>query len=296
MDIHHLKVFLSVFKNRSFSKASEDLHLTQPTISSHIKALEDELEVRLFDRLGRTIVPTTEAEALQPRAAEAVESVEELKAAINLGTGAIRGELVIGASTIPGTYIIPAKAAGFRESYPDISFQVIIGDSKSITGMVSAGDLLTGAVGAVMEQKRLEYTPFYEDELIMVSSPKLPKLTNGKTLSVKEFQSLPFILREEGSGTRKAMERHFSEAGINPREMSVAATLGSTEAVKEAVRAGLGLSVISRLAAKEDLRAGRLVEVKIRGLGPMRRNFYIAVRRGRTLPAHYRAFLDFLKK
>src|SRR4030042_511499 len=124
MDLHHLKIFLSVYKHRSFSKASHDLSLTQPTVSDHIQALERELKCKLFDRLGRTILPTKEAEILNLHGAEVIEKAEALKDMIGNLKKEIEGELIIGASNIPGTYLMPSLMASFREKYPSISFQI----------------------------------------------------------------------------------------------------------------------------------------------------------------------------
>lgn len=293
MDIHHLRVFLSVFKNKSFSKASDELYLSQPTVSSHIKALEDELSVRLFDRLGRTIMPTKEAELLYSRGSEILQDIEDIKTSIGILKKEITGELVIGASTIPGTYIIPSVASEFKRRYPGVLFQVVIGDSKKITDMLLSHELLIGVVGAKMNLGKIEYLSFFKDELLVVSSPKL---LDKKAVSLKEFTVVPFIIREEGSGTRKMMEVYLSEEGIGIKDLNVSAVLGSTESVKEAVKAGLGVSVLSRIAVKDELSSGALREVKIKGLGSMKRDFYIITHKRRTLPLHYLAFVDYLKK
>ncbi|MDP2151605.1 MAG: selenium metabolism-associated LysR family transcriptional regulator [Parvibaculum sp.] len=293
MDIHHLKVFLAVFKNRSFSKASGELHLTQPTVSSHIKAMEDELGCRLFDRAGRTIIPTKEAELLHTHASGITEGLDAIKTALGLIKEKMEGELVIGASTIPGTYIIPSAVAQFRSSHPDISLQVVIGDSKKITDMVASNELLAGVVGAKMGRGKIEYTPFIEDKLLLVCSPEL---SDKRVISKKGLAALPFIIREEGSGTRKMMESHLSEMDIGIKDMNITGVLGSTESVKEAVKAGLGASILSMLAVRDELGTGRLAEIKIKGIGDMKRNFYVITNKKRTLPAHYRGFLNHLLK
>jgi DNA-binding transcriptional LysR family regulator len=291
MDLHHLKVFVSVYKNRSFSKASGQLHLTQPTVSDHIRSLEEELECRLFDRTGRAIIPTREAERLYPVASEVIEKVKDIKAAIGRMKEEIRGQLIIGASTIPGTYILPALASGFKKRYPDVSFQVVIEDSRRITDMVLGHELLVGVVGARMEQKKLDYQPLVDDELILAALPGLFK----KAVTTGELVKVPFIMREEGSGTRKTMEKYLAQKGIHPGDMQVAAVLGSTASVREAIKAGLGASVISRLAVKEELESGVLEEIKIKGL-EMKRSFEIITHKRRTLPRHYRAFLEYLRE
>jgi DNA-binding transcriptional LysR family regulator len=292
IDIHHLRVFLSVFKNKSFSMASGQLYLTQPTISSHIKTIEEELDCKLFDRVGRAIIPTKEAELLYSYASEMVERFEDIKTAVGQIKEEIKGELKVGASTIPGTYIIPALASEFKKKYPDISFEVVIEDSKKITDMVLGHELMLGVVGARMEPGKIEYHPFVEDELILISSAGL---LNKKIISLKELTDIPFLLREEGSGTRKMMERHLSEKGISLRDLNVVAILGSTDSVKEAVKSGLGASILSRVAVRGEFKTGVLKEIKIKGLR-MKRSFYIITHKKRTSPKHYRLFLDYLKR
>jgi len=291
MDIHHLKVFLSVFKNKSFSKASGELSLTQPTVSSHIKAIEDELDCRLFDRIGRTIIPTKEAELFYLQASDLVENMANIKASIGQFKEDVKGEIMVGASTIPGTYIIPSIVSGFRRKCPDISFQVIIEDSKKITDMIAKNELLLGIVGARMEDRRIEYMPFVDDELILVSSPKL---FAKRTISLKGLANIPFLVREEGSGTRKMMEKHLSEKGVGLKDLNVVAILSSTDAVKEAVKSGLGVSVLSRVAVRGELKMRTLKEIKINGLN-MKRSFYIITHKKRMLPKNYRIFLDYLR-
>lgn len=130
MDIHQLRVFVSVFKNRSFSKASQELRLTQPTVSSHVMAMEGEFNCKLFDRLGRTIIPTREAEVFYSHAMEIIGKADALKEVMGKFKKEITGNLVIGASTIPGTYLIPQMMAAFQKRFPSISFEILISDSK----------------------------------------------------------------------------------------------------------------------------------------------------------------------
>jgi len=292
MDIHRLKVFASVYRNRSFSRASEDLHLSQPTISEHIKSLEEGLGFRLFDRLGRTISPTHQAVILYPRALEIIEKLESLKTALEVSGDEPRGELLIGASTIPGTYILPRMAASFRQSRPQVAFSVLIEDSGRVARLVAAGDLFLGLVGARMLERGIIYRPLVEDELLLVARKGMvPEGT--VTPGMLREQNIPFILREEGSGTKRTMEHYFRDQGVTLDSLHVVATLGSTAAVKEAVKAGLGVSTLSRLAVREELARGSLVSVALPDLR-MHRTFYVITRKGRTLPPTYQLFLDYL--
>lgn len=291
MDIHQLRVFASVFKNRSFSKASEELHLTQPTISDHVKSLENELDCKLFDRLGRTIIPTKEAEILYSHALEIIEKAHTLKEAINQTKKEIKGELIIGASTIPGTYLLPSIMAAFQRKHPSVSFQILISDSRGIIDRISKHELLLGIVGAKLGNEHVTYIPFVEDELIVVSSPSLVK--NNK-MTLKELIKFPLVLREEGSGTRRETEKILENRRISLDKVNIAGIFGSTDAIKQAVKAGLGVSILSRLSVTDELKHSILKEIKLTDI-QMRREFYIVTHQKRTLPLLHTIFLEHIK-
>jgi len=291
MDIHHLRVFATVFRNRSFSKASEELHLTQPTVSDHVKALEEELHCRLFDRLGRSIVPTKEADILYSHAVEIIEKTDALKELIGQFKKEVSGELIIGASTIPGTYVIPHIIAAFKQRYPSVSFQIVESDSKGVIEKVLQHELLMGMVGAKMGHGQLIYTPVMEEELIAVSSPSLIR---ANEISLEELTRFPMILREEGSGTRKEIERILDGKGISLDALTVVGYFGSTDAVKQAVKAGLGISILSELAVKDEVKYKLLKKIRLKGI-QMKRRFYAVTHRKRTLPFAYNIFMEYLK-
>jgi DNA-binding transcriptional LysR family regulator len=290
MDIHHLRVFASVFKNRSFSKASEELHLTQPTISNHIKALEDEFDCKLFDRLGRTILPTKEAEVLYSHSMELIERTNNLREAVGLIKKDISGKLIIGASTIPGVYLLPGFMSEFRKKFPSISFQILISDSKGIIENISRHELLLGIVGAKLGNEHIKYMPFIEDELIVVSSPHLSK---NRMMTLQELLKFPLVLREEGSGTRKETEKFLANKGISLENIHISGVFGSTDAIKQAVKAGLGVSILSKFSVADELKYKILEEIKLTDI-QMKRRFYIVTHKKRTLPRLYETFLNYI--
>jgi DNA-binding transcriptional LysR family regulator len=287
MDIHQLRVFTSVFKNRSFSKASEALHLTQPTISNHIKALEDEFACKLFDRMGRTIIPTKEAEVLYGKSIEIIEKADALKEALGQLKKETTGKLVIGASTIPGVYLMPRIMTEFQKKYPAISFQILIADSGGIIDSISKHELLLGIVGAKLGNDQIDYVPFVEDELIVVSAPLK---TEKSSMTLRELVALPMVFREEGSGTRKEVEKFLASEGISLENIKIAGIFGSTDAVKQAVKAGLGVSILSKFSVADELEHKLLEEIKLTDIH-MKRNFYIVTHKKRTLPRLYDIFL-----
>jgi DNA-binding transcriptional LysR family regulator len=291
MDIHQLKIFVSVFKNRSFSRASEELYLTQPTISDHIKTLEEEFNCKLFDRLGRTIIPTKEAEVLYSHAIEIIEKADTIKDAIGQFKKDLSGELIIGASTIPSTYLIPHIMADFQKKHPSVSFQILESDSKGIVDRVLKHELLMGIVGAKLNDTQIHYMPFMDDELIVVSSPSLIK---KERLTLKELIKFPMVLREQGSGTRKETEKILENKGVSLEDIQIGGIFGSTDAVKQAVKAGLGISILSRLSVIDELKYHILKEIKLTDI-EMKRKFYIATHKKRTLPIIYKIFLEHLK-
>ncbi|MGC1455347.1 MAG: selenium metabolism-associated LysR family transcriptional regulator [Nitrospirota bacterium] len=291
MDIHHLRIFLSVFRNRSFSKASRELRLSQPTVSDHIKSLEDHLECALFERLGRKIIPTGEAEVLYNYAIEVTEKADGIRHAIGQFKKEVAGELIIGASSIPGTYLLPSLVATFKKTYPEVSFQVLVSDSKAIVQKVLQHEILLGLVGSRLNSSQISSLPFMEDELIVVSSPPMVK---GNIIKLKDLSKYPMVIREEGSGTRREAEKLLEAHGFSMETMLHAGVFGSTDAVKQAVKAGLGIAVVSKYSVEEELKHETLKEIKITNIR-MKRSFYVATHKKRSLPRLYQLFLEHLK-
>ena len=289
MDLHQLSIFTSVYRNLSFSRASEQLSVSQPTISEHIKNLETELGCLLFNRLGRSILPTQQAEAMYPMAMHILEEAEKLKQSVASSGNTVKGEITIAASTTPGSYILPELCNRFRQINPEVSFRVLIEDSRGVTDMILRHEVLLGVVGSIMDHDRLRHEPFRSDELVLVANPSMGL---KRTISAKDLTGVPIILREEGSGTRKTFEEHLKAKGIRTSALNVTAVLGATDAVKEAVKSALGTSVLSRISVREELERGQLMEISIRGIR-MPRTFHLISHKKRVLPQPYSAFMEF---
>jgi DNA-binding transcriptional LysR family regulator len=287
IETRHLKIFVTVYKARSFTKAAEELYTSQPTVSEHIQNLEARLNCKLFDRLGRSILPTAEAEILFPRAMAILEDLKRLEEEISSTGDTISGELIIGASTIPGAYILPGLAASFKKDFPGISFEIRINDSAKIVEAVANNELLLGVVGAKIATAKLKYLPFAEDELILAAASSNPVPSK---ITIKELEKLPFIVRERGSGTRKSTESLLAQQNQSLNQLNICATLGSSAAVKEAIKANLGVSVISRHAIQDELLSGKIRQIHIPKL-TMKRTFYVVTPARRTLPNHYQELL-----
>jgi len=199
--------------------------------------------------------------------------------------------LIVGASTIPGAYLLPILMSDFKRIHPAVSFQVRIGDSREIVHQVAAHHVLLGIVGSKIADPQIDYRPFLEDELIVVVAPLFMK--SGKIL-LKNLCKYPMVLREEGSGTRREAEKLLERQGVACGSVKVAGIFGSTDAVKRAAMAGLGLTILSRFAVTDELKHNLLKEVKL-DAPAMKRMFYLATHKKRALPLLYSLFLDHLK-
>ncbi len=202
----------------------------------------------------------------------------------------LSGEIRIGASTIPGSYILPSKAAEFKKKYPGVYFEIFIGDTREVTEMVLSHRIVLGVVGAELEPHRLKYQKLMDDEIVLAAHPDL---IEDNVLSMDSLGKIPFVLREEGSGTRRAFEEALQRTGLSVKDLNVVAVLGSTDAVKQALKKGLGVSFISRLAIEEELSEGHLKVLEIKDFS-IKRAFSVVTHPKRTLPERYTTFLEFL--
>lgn len=291
MDIYELQVFSSVYRLRSFSKAAEELHLTQPSVSMHIKRLEDELGVRLFDRTGRKTMPTREADLLQERAEELIARLKWIKEDFGREDD-VEGLLTIGTSSSPGAYMIPYLAAEFQKLHPKVFFQLVVKDTAEIYRQLTGGELLIGVVEDKRERGGIIVEHSIADEMVLVTAPGYLK---KRSITPLGLFRIPLLMREEDSDARRSMEKQHMLHNIALKGLKVVAILGSTDSLKEAVKAGLGAAILSRFAVKDDLRAGLLEEVRIRGVR-MRRPLFVVAYKHRSLPRLYQAFLAYIKK
>lgn len=292
MDIRRLEAFCKVYELGSFSKAGQDLFLSQPTISAHVSSLEEELGVQLFDRLGRMILPTQAGKVLYRYSKEAFHSLENAKAEIQLLQDKISGDLAIGGSTIPAHYILPKVLADFSSRYPDVHVELKVGDTAGVVDLVTKGELILGIVGAELDRPELEFIPLRDDQLVIVASPKLNRQM-AKALGTKEICTWPWVMRERGSGTRKAFEKGLLAIGLDMRCLNISLTVESTEAVLQCVLAGFGVGVTSRLAAQAYIDRGELAELNAPSL-TIRRRFYLIRHEKRHVFPVTRYFIDFL--
>jgi DNA-binding transcriptional LysR family regulator len=280
MDIRRLEAFAKVYELRSFSKAGQDLFLSQPTISAHIAGLESELGVALFDRLGRTVLPTKAGDILYGHAKKTFACLQDAAAEIGQLREGIGGSFLLGASTIPADYILPKIMADFLRRYPEVSIQLNVGGSRSISEQVLAGEMAIGLVGAVEDDDNLSFRELLQDELLCIASPDLLKHC-GLGEKLDEPGAVPWVMREQGSGTRKTLTAGLKSIGLDARKLRVALSVPSTAAVLQCVRAGLGVSAVSAIAAQEYLDRGECKALSIEGLS-MRRSFFLVHHKKRS--------------
>jgi DNA-binding transcriptional LysR family regulator len=292
VDFRQLEAFARVAETRSFSRAADALRLTQSTVSEHVRLLEDEVGTRLFDRLGRETVPTRAGELLYGYAQRLLGLRTEAQQALQQYLGQVTGTLTVGASTIPGEYVLPPLIGTFREKYPQVSLALQIGDSRGIGEAVLEGRVELGVVGALPEHRNLRAVELMPDELVAVVPPGHPWFARRQA-TLDELKPEALIVREPGSGSRQALETALHEAGTSLAHMRVIAEMGSTSAIKQAVKAGVGISIISKRAVDEECQHGLVGCVKIRDLR-FTRQFYIITHTGRSRSPLCQAFLDFL--
>jgi DNA-binding transcriptional LysR family regulator len=292
VDFRQLEVFAKVVEIRSFSRAAEALRLTQSTVSEHIRLLEDEIGTRLFDRLGRETLPTRAGELLHGYAERLLALRTEAAQSLQQFLGQVAGVLTVGASTIPGEYVLPPLIGVFREKFPQVSIALQISDTRGIVEAVVEGQVELGVVGARPDQRILQAVELMPDELVVVVPPGHAWF-GRRVVTLEELRPEPLIVREPGSGSRQALETALDEAGLGLDTLRVIAEIGSTSAIKQAVKAGVGLSIVSKRAVEEECRHGLLWCVKIKDLR-FTRHFYVVTHSGRSRSPLCQAFLDFL--
>jgi DNA-binding transcriptional LysR family regulator len=293
MDLRRLEIFVKVAELGSFSRAAEALFLTQPTVSEHVRALEDALGVQLLDRLGRGATPTRAGTLLLGYARRMLALAREAAQAIEQFQGRVSGELTVGGSTIPGEYVVPELIGAFRSKYPDVRVSLLIGSSREVQTWVEEGRVEIGVVGVVPAARVLEGRPLMDDELVVVVGAEHPWAGRG-TVSLDDLKVEPMILRERGSGSRQTFERALASVGLDLGDFRIVGEIASTQAIKQAVRAGVGISLISRRAVEDECRARLLACLGVRGL-TVTRAFHLITHRDRTRSPLAQAFLAFIE-
>lgn len=286
MNLRHLETFLKIVELKSFTKAGEELHLTQPTVSKQMVDLETSFGIRFIDRTKRGLALTRAGEILFRYAKDFIALQEEAAAAIAAFKGLRLGTIRMGASNIPGVYVLPPILKLFRENYEGIQLQLTISDTGDITDKVEQGDFDIGFVGAKDETRKVAYQAFLDDLIVFVAPP-----TYADSIDIEEMKRCPLITREAGSGTRKCFDLALRKKGIGPGDMQIVAELGDTQAIKEAVKQGMGVAYVSLRAVRDEVKNHSLKVLNVDGIPGVKRSFYTILKKGKSQSPQVQAFL-----
>jgi DNA-binding transcriptional LysR family regulator len=286
--LRQFEVFLAVARAKSFRRAADGLHLSQPSLSQHVAELERELGVKVFDRLRRTVELTEAGRVLEDHLQRLFATLDSARKAIDDLSGLQRGSLVVGASTTPGIYVVPGMLAGFRARYPGIHLSLQIANSAVIEQRVRTNEVDLGVVGGhALRQGEACVAAGLLDELVLILPPA-HRWARRREVWPNPPVLEQLLIREEGSATRELTERTLQQAGIR---FTVAMELSHTEAIKEAVAAGLGVAFVSVYAVRHEIKAKQLAAVRLKGIS-LHRHFHVIHNESRILTHSARAFVD----
>ena len=293
INLKQLEAFVTTAEYSSFTKAAEELFLTQSTVSSHISALEKTLDVRLIQRSARQRVTLTkEGEQVYRDAREILDRCQALQDSKKQND---QNQLVIGASSVPGQCLMPEIMGDYLEICPDCHYIQLRGDSSRIHEFLAQRKANLGFVGIAANPREYNYHPVAEDRLVLITANKEPYRTLCRqNTSGLDLLHMPMILREENSGTRQEMERWLRNMQIAPEQMNVVAQIDNPEAIRSSVSRGLGVSVMSVLAAREYLLSERLLSFELGDQGAFRK-IYLCWRKDVHLSPAEQIFLEFVQ-
>ena len=254
MNLKQLEAFVQVSESGSFSKAAKELFLTQPTISAHISSLEKELNVRLFIRNTKEVSLSDDGKDLYRYAKQITDLEKAIEERFYMDSDDGKHFITIAASTIPAQYLLPKILMCYRERYPKEQIKIMETDSSEVVTQVVDHMVDVGFTGTVLEKKHCKYIPFYKDELAVITpdTPEYRILKEQNRDDIDWIKRKPLILREEGSGTRKEAEKQLKNAGISMETLDIVASIANQETIKKSVKQGMGITVLSRLAAEDE--------------------------------------------
>jgi DNA-binding transcriptional LysR family regulator len=295
MDLWQLYIFCKVIELASFSKAGQAIHLSQPTVSSHIKDLEQHIGCPLIDRLSRRAVPTKAGELLHAYALRLLALRDETETVMAEYQGHYKGQLHIGGSTIPGGYLLPKIIGGFNQIYPNIRISLMIEDSCGIVQKTLNGKIEIGVVGARFSERHLDETALTNDTLKLIV-PRSHPWSDRSSIAIDDLRRLPMIVREAGSGTLKALKDALKAKSLRLHDQfHIVAEIGNTAGVIAGIKSGLGVSILSTRAIEDDLKYQTLAALDIKGID-LQRQFYLVSDQRRTLSPLARAFQKYIIK
>jgi len=257
-----LQVFHTVARLLSFTKAAEELHMTQPAVTFQVRQLEEQFNTRLFDRTHNRISLTDAGKRVFEYAERIFHLYSEMDNSVRELTGDISGVLILGASTTIAEYMLPELLGDFKSKHPEVTIRLKVANTDGIVSQVENNDIDLGVVEAPVNNKNLVVEECRTDQLVLIVPPG-HELQHEKSVTMNRIAEYPFICREEGSGTREVMIESMQSAGIDPADMRIAMELGSLEAIKGAVESGMGVSILSKATLNKELKLGTLVAIEI---------------------------------
>lgn len=277
MNYRHLEAFVAVADHGSFTRAAEAMFLTQPTVSGQIREFEEELGLALFHRESRAVTVTEAGALLLPVAREALSVRTHLLEVAAQYRGVLVGCLEIHASTVPGEHLLPSVLARFKRAYPGIQVRLSVHDSGEVFSLLEEGAISLGVVGEVRHLEWLECAPLWSDRIELYAACPF---SVEEPFTMDSLKRIALVFREAGSATQRTVDAALKAAGISRPDLTAVAEIGSSAAVKEAIKAGVGAGFLSSLVVDSEQRLGLLRPIRIEGLAPIRRSFF-AVRNGR---------------
>jgi DNA-binding transcriptional LysR family regulator len=294
MDTRQLAAFCAVVERKSFSQAAERLGVSQPAVSLQIRSLEQRLGRQLLDRSGRRVEPTEAGQRLYRNAQRLLALEEQLLEEVSeTAEGELRGRLELGASSGPGETVLPLLLCDFQREHPEVTIALSVSDTHTVVELVARRELELGVVGAARRHRSVVFEPFFRDEVVLACPPD--HAFAGRTISLEQLRAEPLIVMQEGAGVRQVIEDELRRAGVRLRELDIRLELGLQESVRSAVRAGYGVTFISRSAIESDLATGTLAAARVKGLDPAREISLVRAA-GRATTRVASAFLDFARE
>lgn len=290
MTLRQLESFLAISRAGSFRRAAERLALSQPALSQQIKEVERELEVPLFDRLGRRVQLTEAGRLLEAHVQRVFATLEGAREAVRALRGGERGSLVLAASTTPGIYLLPRLLAGFKRARPGLVVSLRIANTREVERLVRAGEADLGIVGGHLANARETCIEASLVDRIVLIVPPGHRWAGRREIAPALLKEECLLTREDGSATRRVTEAALARAGV---QVEACLEFGHTEAIKEAVRAGLGVALVSQHAVQSEVATRQLRSLGLRGL-PIQRHFHVIRHDAKSLSAAAQAFLAFL--
>lgn len=294
MNLNLLRTYVRVVETQNFSRTAEEFGISQPAVTKQIQTLEDRYGVLLLERSGRKLKPTEAGQTLYLYARDVLRVMDKTDRAMADFTENLKGSLHLGASTIPGQYILPPLIKRFKEKNPHINISLDIGDTDMIFNRIADRELDVGVVGGWNNNRKVDGFKWLDDELVLVV-PERHRLASHKTVSLQNLQHEKWIIREKGSGTRKAIEDMLDMNDFNQEDVNVYLEAGSTEAVLAMVESGMGIAIVSRWAVQRPDVNPRLSMLHL-DVADTSRGFYVIYPNQKVRRKSVNQFIDYVKK